>query len=847
MQARGTRRSANLLQASPLCFESLEARQLLSGAGHVWRIHGDTDPLHQADTIVVRPSATNANMLEATINGRFVASRLASAIRAIRITAGRGDDKVELRLGNLGERLTVNASGGPGDDLITADAGTLLLQGGNGRDTLEGGSGADRLLGGAGDDELHGGSGDDVIIGDGGADALYGGGNDDDLAGRRGEDHLEGGSGRNRLDGGPGRDTLKASSLADRLFSRRGNDVVDHAAPPLAMVVHNHPPDRPIPIHPVTSPTISSGPLIPMANAEQLKQRLIDAAVERWKAYFKSPGPADPSPTWWVPWGNGNVAIDVADFAENGVSHAAYTGSVSQTNTQEAGVDEADLAETDGDFIYALNGIELVITSALPAASMHVVSRTPIRGTPQGIYLHGDRLTVLSTVGAKVIVRVLDVSDRSSPVELETTTLDGTLLTSRQIDGRLYVVVTNDFAPPRPKRVDGDSDYESEEAYRDRLEEEGLDELLPSYRMEVDGQSLAASLVAAPDAYLPESGTVPAFTSLALFDVNDASAGPKAVTTLGLSATIAYASAENLYLVAPASGGDSDVAKLSLGDPSLPLLATGRIEGHVLNNFSMDEQDGKFRVATTPMANGDSVNNVLIFDQSEDRLVQVGAVNDIAPGERIYSVRFLEDRAFVVTFRQVDPLFTIDLTDPTAPQLLGELEIPGFSRYLQPISDRYVLGIGQGQGGWFHQLQVSLFDVSDLTRPTRVGVLNFGDGFGDDPFWDFDWDPHAVGYYAESGILALPMSRPGSTGIGLEVIRVDDQGLHQLAYVQQDGGVRRSLAIGQTLYSIGSRVIQAQPLDDPAHPIAAVSIGQGTVNDYGGGIHVWTPGFVMML
>ena len=187
-----------------------------------------------------------------------------------------------------------------------------------------------------------------------------------------------------------------------------------------------------------------------------------------------------------------------------------------------------------------------------------------------------------------------------------------------------------------------------------------------------------------------------------------------------------------------------------------PLGPIGSVPGTVLNQYSVDEQGSYLRIATTETAaptgaflvpSGDAglSNSVYVLTESGGVLSVVGSLTGIAPGERIFATRFFGDRAYVVTFRQFDPLFAIDLSDPTAPKLAGSLEIPGFSRYLQPIDATHVIGIGQQVvNNEPSNVQVSLFDVSDLANPRRVGVTTVSTG---DSYWmttSEHYDAHQV-------------------------------------------------------------------------------------------------------
>ena len=161
----------------------------------------------------------------------------------------------------------------------------------------------------------------------------------------------------------------------------------------------------------------------------------------------------------------------------------------------------------------------------------------------------------------------------------------------------------------------------------------------------------------------------------------------------------------------------STIHKIDLTGDKLALGGKGEVPGRVHDQFSLDEHNGYLRVATTTF-DQPRLNHVFILEDAGDELVEVGSVRDLAPTERIYSMRYDGDRAWMVTFRESDPVFSLDLSDPTNPQVTGELKIPGFSDYLQLIDENHLLAIGRGatSTGRAQEVQVSLFDVSDMTE-----------------------------------------------------------------------------------------------------------------------------------
>ncbi len=233
---------------------------------------------------------------------------------------------------------------------------------------------------------------------------------------------------------------------------------------------------------------------------------------------------------------------------------------------------------------------------------------------------------------------------------------------------------------------------------------------------------------------------------------------------------LVYCSAEYLYLT---TGGYSEtgIHKIRLDNGYIEGVADGSVPGWVLNQFSMDESDGYFRIATTTghaWGVSTSKNNVYVLDED---LKVVGELEDLAPGEQIYSARFMGNRLYLVTFKKVDPLFVIDLADPTAPRVLGKLKIPGYSNYLHPYDEKHVIGLGKeavdSEGGsfaWYQGVKLSLFDVSDVSNPREVAKLEIGDRGTDSPAL---YDHKAFLFSRERNLLVIPILEAKSQQFGI--------------------------------------------------------------------------------
>ena len=784
----------------------------------VWNIQLLDD---QPQEIVIQRSSADASVLQALVGGNLYQERAESEVSGLRIETGAGDDTI--RIDESLNLPTMILTGG-GNDQISGGSGEDVIWGGAGNDTLIGGSGRDWLYGGAGNDRVEGGAGDDVLVGNGTlGDVPQPGATDDDV--------LDGGEGDNWLNGSGGDDVLSGGTQA--------------VAPSK------------------------------FASAEELKQYLLEDAVRRNKWLFGQSS--------WA-WGCGDLYdLDTVNVALLSTAQAA---DYSPTNVQEQGVDEGDLVETDGEFIYVLSHGALTIVDT--KQQLEIVSTTAVEGSTIAQYLTGDRLTIISRTSPyydrgfglqstwnwkpSVKVTVLDLSDRGAPRVVEETYLDGSYVESRMVDNHLYLVVQNQLGAFSPQLVPlegggewteapifwyGDSinlasdryidspyyyeprfRYETEAEFRERIAGASLHTLLPGIfikdlqlAFEEGGTCLISSEV-----YKLSDGDSGLLTTVVAFDVNSERRGPTSTLSFASSYSMTtYASRDNLYLV---SGGilngryATQITKVVLDGPEIRLAAFGTVPGgSTLNQFSLDEHDGVLRIATTGFSSDGSTNQIYVLAEENGILNIVGHLEGIAPGERIFAARFLDERGYLVTFRQIDPLFTLDLSNPIEPAVLGELHIPGFSRYLHPVGENLLIGIGRDGNGWgvTGGLQVSLFDVSDPANPVRIDSYSI-----DSTWWDAsiaEYDHHAFSYFAETGTLAIPTRTWADSLNGhvlvnaLTVLHVDrETGLELVGKVTDDSSILRSLRIEDRLYVISEDSISVQPLADPGAQIDKIDL-----------------------
>lgn len=372
--------------------------------------------------------------------------------------------------------------------------------------------------------------------------------------------------------------------------------------------------------------------------------------------------------------------------------------------------------------------------------------------------------------------------------------------------------------------------YESREAYEARLRaniDAVIDDALPNY-FSVTAEGLAAEGLISEVQSINRisTATYDTLLSVVTIDMHDAQPGLVSASSVMADYTQGiYANAEHLYLFQPNySWGDTRTTVLEFswanGKRAIELIGTGVVQGTLLNQFSADEFDGRLRVATTVSGydeNGNwrTTNRLSVLENNAGSLNEDGAIDGFATGERIYSVRFDGDRAFVVTFRQVDPLFYIDLSNPTSPTIAGELEVPGYSSYLQVIGHDYLLAVGRNTNDF--ATKVALYNVADPAHPTLVDEESL-------PRWTWsvaEWDHHAFGWFAEHNTLAIPVSGydydTGTARNELVVFHIDQTQTGDAAVeiensIVDNGYVLRSAFIDDVLYSVSSTTITAAPI-----------------------------------
>ena len=605
----------------------------------------------------------------------------------------------------------------------------------------------------------------------------------------------------------------------------------------------------------------------------------------------------------------------------------------SLTNVQVAGVDEADIIKTDGEYVYLLDYSDLYIIKAKPAKDAGIITKITFKSRPKEFYITDNRLVIFGSddkIGSSktyqsfkrqsqyTYLKVFDISDPKNPKQVRDLNLEGDYRDSRLVGDYLYFVTNN---------------------YQNYLATEPM---LP--RVIESGQVLPEKCTLSSKCYTPDVFyfNIPYesynFTSVNAVNIKNA-AEPIAGNVYLLSGNqTLYVSPTNIYITyteylnqeditldvginfikpklsaddqakitkieavdsfiltdrekknkiaaiienygsnldqAAKDGLQSEMAvlvkqamedrakemektvihKIAFNGSKLEYKAGGQVSGRVLNQFSMDEKDGYFRIATTRSQawsgidgkTKEAYNNVYILD---DKLKTVGTLENLAPGEQIYSARFIGDRAYLVTYKQTDPLFAIDLKDPKNPKVLGELKIPGYSTYLHPYAENLLLGFGRdtelSSSGVVKTkgLKLGLFDVTNPSAPKELDSFVTGDEYSSSIALT---DHKAFLASNLKNLISIPATfRNGQYGARVEFSgalvfgvtnnkiklrgRIDhsDGGNYLKAdywegFSYFDNSVKRSLYIDDALYTFSNKLLKINNLKNSANDLAEI-------------------------
>ncbi len=596
----------------------------------------------------------------------------------------------------------------------------------------------------------------------------------------------------------------------------------------------------------------------------------------------------------------------------------------SGTNNQVRGVDEADLVKTDGDYIYVISGNKVAIIQARPAGKARKLSEIKLEGQPVEAFINGNTLVVFGNgpEPGTMFVNKYDVTDRSKPELVQNNKCDGYHVNSRMTGDQVYVVINTPVyrwdaggnrtgavlprittngqvrtVPPTEIHYFPYPDYSYQ--YTTVLTMD-LGKSSAPVRNKTFLTGTSQNLYVSQNNIYLAGGKAPDFALYTgkLLDGLIATVPPeiaakiKAVRNSGqdydkqlqqvesiideyldqLDYDKALALEEKIaayrdkwYRDLARDQNKTVIYKLGINNGQVTYRARGEVDGRVLNQFSMDEHNGYFRIATTSegfwfAGQPDPKNNIFVLDENMN---VTGKITGLAPTERIYSARFMGDRAYLVTFRQVDPLFVIDLKNPTAPKVLGELKIPGYSDYLHPYDENHLIGIGREvtvvtepqpqplrptimppptrQRG----VKIALFDVSNPNAPREIAKYVVERDDSDSPALR---DHRAVLFSKERNLLVIPINYytyrimndqpvaqpatkilPAEQGWqGVYVFEISPQkGIRLRGKVEHPAGtitrggmeyyrfntVKRSLYIDDVLYTVSDMVVKLNDLD----------------------------------
>jgi len=486
----------------------------------------------------------------------------------------------------------------------------------------------------------------------------------------------------------------------------------------------------------------------------------------------------------------------------------------STTNIQVAGVDEADTVKTDGEFIYLVSSTNIHILKAYPPEEAQMLSTIFYNDTyPAGIFVNGNRLVVLTCkytqytfpsifppfgysyyyIDIKTSVDIYDVSNREKPTFLTNFTISGSYFNSRMIGDYVYFVVS------QPAYIIYDTVILPKIYSND-----GFKEISPS----------EIHYTNATDDYYQ-------YTTIIAMNIQNTTEPPNHDTILLGGTSSMYVSLKNIYITFPETSDQTSIYRIRIENKTINCEAHGKVSGHELNQFSMDEYNDYFRIATTTWINGTSQNNLYVLDMN---LRVIGNLEDFAPpGEIMDSARFIGNRCYLSTSTpRKDPFFVIDVESVSEPKILGNLSIPGFTRYLHPYDENHVIGVGRDGSS----VKITLFDVSGVSAPINISEFKVEGDWTDtlaltehkaflfDRLKELLVIPVSItDYYSGTwwqGVYIFNVTLTSGLVLRGNVTHLEDGTI----YWNVDYEVKRALYIEEVLYTMSDKKIKMNSLDD---------------------------------
>ncbi|MEM2970990.1 MAG: beta-propeller domain-containing protein [Candidatus Bathyarchaeia archaeon] len=495
----------------------------------------------------------------------------------------------------------------------------------------------------------------------------------------------------------------------------------------------------------------------------------------------------------------------------------------STTNVQVAGVDEADIVKTDGTYIYLIANNSVFILKAYPPDEAQMLSKITFNNSYlKGIFINseGDRLVVLGSsyifpssvfspywywcpVNVKTFIYVYDISNKASPVMKREFAISGSYFSSRMIGEYVYAVVS------QPVYIIYDT------------------VILPKTYSKGEIEEIEASQIY----YSETSDDSYAFTTVVALNMLKDEEKPNTLTVMMGGTSNMYVSLNNIYVTFHGWNNQTSIYRIRIENKTLTCEAEGKVPGRELNQFSMDEYNNHFRIATTIFVNGTRQNNLYIFDMN---LSMIGKLENItyAFNEQLDSARFIGDRCYLATsVVQVvprDPFLVINVADPSNPEVLGFLKIPGFTRYLHPYNENHVIGVGRDENS---RVKISIFDVSNVSAPIEIdkyvveGIWSDTPVLTDHKAFLFDKSKELLVIPVSISLIPLSISLKEASWQGVYVFNINitlsDKLVLKGNVTHQEVGVwnsnywiQRALYIDNVLYTTSNAKLKMNSLED---------------------------------
>jgi len=441
-------------------------------------------------------------------------------------------------------------------------------------------------------------------------------------------------------------------------------------------------------------------------------------------------------------------------------SSSKVSENFSKTNVQEEGIDEGDTIKTDGAYFYEVSDKKVTKLDLKGKVKKSISFGKGV--TPEELYVDKKNVIVIGKDDVYTFVNIYDKKSMKKQQELK---MEGSALGVRKINDKMYVVID--------KEINGYNDYS-----------------LPEYK---DSVSTGKKEINFNDFHYGTKRKLDEYITIYAFSTTKKE--PVHMSTFLGSGNGIYMSDNAIYLTAT-EDSDTVIHKFAIDKENVSFERIGKVTGRTLNQFSMDEYKDNIRIATT-----DGTGNYIHV--LNEKLKPVGSVEKLAIGEQIKSVRFMGDKGYVVTFKEVDPLFTLDLKDPTHPIVKGELKIPGYSSYLHPYDNHHLIGFGVDEG-----IKISLFDVENMRYP----VEEFSEIFGDSSTKSSALENHHAFFFSkEDNLVGFPLSGINNSSyyILMKINKKTGMDVKRIIKLSSEEDEPRTFYIGKKLYIVSNGKVQA--------------------------------------